>query len=82
MDPAVSKVRLYQAGFVAVGVIVLLTIVLGPLALLSVFRDSGQQHIDDAFAITPTATSSSNYTRLHVDVVALDETQRLATLRV
>ena len=82
MDPAVRKVRLFQSGFVVVGVLVLLTIILGPVALLSVFKDSGQNHVNDAFAITPTEPTSSNYTRLHADIIAVDETQRLATLRV
>lgn len=82
MDPAVRKARLFQAGFVAVGLLVVLTLLLGPFALLSVFRDSGQKHVDDAFAISPTTTTSPTYTRLHLDIMALDETQRLATVHV
>jgi hypothetical protein len=82
MEHTTTRLRLYRAGFIVAALLALLSVVLGPVALLSVFRDSGQKHIDDAFAITPTTTTSPNYTRLHLDIINLDETQRLATLRV
>lgn len=82
MSAEERKRRLFRLGFAVVGVLVALTALLGPVALFSLVSSPSRSHVDDAFAITPSEPADPNFTQLHAVVTAVDESQRLATLRV
>src|SRR6266540_5495167 len=73
----------YQIAFVAVAGIVLLVIVLLPFALRSVYWDVVVPSEERSYPVTPLEDEpAQSHSRLHIDVVGIDELNRLATLRV
>jgi hypothetical protein len=63
--------------------IVLLVIVLLPFALRSVYSDVVVPSGERSYPVTPLEDQpAQSHSRLHIDVVAIDELNRLATLRV
>jgi large conductance mechanosensitive channel len=79
---AVSRLR-YTLGFVALLTLLALLLVGLPFAFVNVVHDVRRPSSAFVFPLTPRdATPAAAYSRLNVDVTALDEVNRLVTLRV
>src|SRR5438067_4757817 len=75
--------RAYQMAFAVVAGIVLLVIFLLPFALRSVYWDVVIPSGEHSYPVTPLDDQpAQSHSRLHIDVVAIDELNRLVTLRV
>ena len=72
----------YRIGFGVVAFVVLTIVMLVPIGIIDLVRSIGTSGDDTSYALTANVPSAPTYSRLQIDVIALDEVQRLATLRV
>lgn len=72
----------YRASFWIVAIIFLTIIVLVPIAVIDLLANVAKPSENHVYNIAAEVLPAPVYSRLHVNVLALDEVQKLATLRV
>jgi len=77
-----DKKRGYQVSFWAVTLVVLAIILLVPIAVIDLFDNVIKPSEDSVYSIAADVPPAPAYSRMHLDVLALDEVQKLATVRV
>lgn len=77
-----DKKRGYQVSFWAVTLVVLAIILLVPIAVIDLFENVIKPSEDSVYSIAADVPPAPAYSRMHLDVLALDEVQKLATVRV
>ncbi len=81
--PAQSKNIGYRVGFYLIALLVLFCLILTPFAFSSLLADIFAPPTDHAYKLTPADVQpADSYSRLHVDVINLNEVDHLVTLRV
>lgn len=83
-DPSIARqVRKYRISFVLVGFAVLLFLLLLPFGIGSILREAIAPAHDSVHPFTPANIAlGDNYTQVHIDVTAINEVERTATLRL
>ncbi len=80
---AKARQRGYRVGFALVAMVVLISLIATPFALSSALVNLVDPPSARVYALTPKdAILAASYNRLHLDITALDESQRVATIRV
>jgi hypothetical protein len=78
-----QKLNGYRVGFATVCVLVLAILVLTPPAIVNLIQQVQRRQSHTSYSISlPDDPPGSSYTRLHLELVSLDEAQRLITARV
>jgi len=81
METGKPKVQ-HKVGFAAVALFLLIVIVLLPLSVTSVVSDIATPQANHIFTLSPASPAAPSRTQLNLNVIALDEWQGIATVRV
>jgi hypothetical protein len=87
MAEKVQRRTPYRVGFVVTLVLLIVAAVLTPFGIRSMMSEAGAVTPEERipYKLTPplpVGSTNTDYTRLHIDVVAMDEVAQLVTLRV
>lgn len=72
----------HRVGFIAVAILLLIVLLLLPFSVGSVISDIVTPQANHVYSLTPPDPAASTTTLLNLNVIALDEWQQLATVRV